>query len=192
MSKSPAEIATVLLDFDSFDGNIRTEFQELVNDFFTKPADDEDFDSDDWDDDENEIDEVSLQIINDHDDTTSTTSTTSDLVDSDGDDNNNDDHEPPVVNNYEDAEEPMVIETVVPEAEHAEPAEVEAFHEVFPETEEAFLEKERDNIENFKCECKLHQGAPCYQGISTDQFMTNRLDMMAIDQGLCTLLFFIF
>ena len=159
--------------------------------FFTKPADDEDFGSD-WEDDENEIDEVSLQINDNDYDTTTTTDSVTD--DSDGDDNNtdnrSDDHEPPVVN-YEDAE-PMVIETAVPEAEHAEPMiidddEVEAFEEVIPETEEAFLKNERDDIENFKCACKLHQGATCYQGISTDQFMSNRLDMMAIDQGLCTL-----
>ena len=59
MSKSPEEIASVLLDFDSVSAsvNIRHKFQEPVNVFFTKPAGDADFDSD-WED-ENEIEKQS-------------------------------------------------------------------------------------------------------------------------------------
>lgn len=50
MARTPEEIAQCLLNFsDNFGGNaVPDEFQDLVNDFFTKPAEIESEDESDW------------------------------------------------------------------------------------------------------------------------------------------------
>ena len=164
MAKNKAEdVAQCLLDFtDNFGENgTPDEFQALINDFFTKPADSELDDESDWDEEEEEIGDRSDNV----------------------NENEPPDY-PPVVpmdegdrtsgDNDEDVLQIELEVEVEQQQQQQHPNEV---------NEPDFVEGERVKVREFRCKCKLDDGNPCYALLTEDQYLTSRLDMMALGQG---------